>query len=130
MKRDQPSHGVYPKFRNRLIRLMIDFAFRVRFVREVVYAQPFPRWPYMFSPAQMETLSRLLLSTTVPGSVVEIGCEQGWTSAYLLEVMKRTGINRAYVGIDTFTGFLPKDTEVEYSRRGKAHGTYDFYFLI
>lgn len=89
--------------------------------------QPFPRWPYMYSPAQMETLSRLLLSTTPPGSVVEVGCNQGWTSAYLLEVMKQANINRPYVGIDTFTGFLPQDIEGEYSR-GKARGTYDLFF--
>jgi O-methyltransferase len=113
-----------------LIRLMIECLFRFGPTREMLYKpQPFPRWPYMFSPLQMEMLSNLLLSVNVPGAVVEIGCNQGWLSVFLLKVMKEVGVSRPYVGIDTFAGFQEADIEAEY-KRGKPQGIYDYEFKI
>ncbi|MFO1393254.1 MAG: class I SAM-dependent methyltransferase [Steroidobacteraceae bacterium] len=130
LDRSLPRASKVTRMKECLMRFMFDVAFRIPFARDALYSrQPFPRWPYMYSPIQMETLSRLLLSTTVPGSVVEVGCNQGWTSAYLLQVLKQANIDRQYVGIDTFAGFLRQDIEAEYGR-GKTRGTYDNYFMV
>jgi O-methyltransferase len=97
----------------------------------VVYSrQPFVKYPYMNPPSELMELTRQLLSVNSTGSVVEVGCNQGWTTCFLVEALMEQGLKRDYVCIDTFTGFTPADAEVEYKSRGKAAGTYDDNFLI
>jgi O-methyltransferase len=97
----------------------------------VVYSrQPFVKYPYMNPPSELMELTRQLLSVNSAGSVVEVGCNQGWTTCFLVEALMEQGLKRDYVCIDTFTGFTPADAEVEYKSRGKAAGTYDDNFLI
>lgn len=75
----------------------------------------------------MRTLADALLSVKASGSVVEVGCNQGWTSAFLLETMKDAKVERPFVGIDTFQGFLTQDIKIEHDR-GNPDG-YAGYFL-
>jgi O-methyltransferase len=84
----------------------------------------------MNPPSELMELTRQLLSVNSAGSVVEVGCHQGWTTCFLVEAMMEQGLKRDYVCIDTFTGFTPEDVEVEYKFRGKAAGTYDDNFVI
>jgi hypothetical protein len=84
----------------------------------------------MIPPGALFELTRQLLSVSVPGAAVEIGCHQGWTTCFLVEALMEKGINRKYVCIDTFNGFNPKDTEFEYRVRTKAVGLYDNFFVI
>ena len=92
--------------------------------------QPFVKYPYMNPPSELMELTRQLLSINSAGSVVEVGCNQGWTTCFLVEALMEQGLKRDYVCIDTFTGFTPADVEVEYKFRGKAAGTYDDNFVI
>lgn len=113
----------------RLARFTFDLMFRFPLTRAALYSrQPFPRWPYMFTPAQLEIMGRLLLSVKAHGAVVEIGCNQGWTSVYFLETLKNANIERPFIGIDTFEGFLPDDLQAE-SSRGHSNGSYRGYFM-
>ncbi len=99
--------------------------------RRLVYSrQPFVRYPYMSSPSEVMELARQLLSVKAPGVVVEVGCNQGWTTCFLVEALRERRIHRDYVCIDTFTGFTPEDVAVECQCRGKAVGSYDEDFAI
>jgi len=83
----------------------------------------------MYNPIQLQQLVNLLISIhSVEGSIVEIGCDQGWTTCYLLETLKNIRMKRPYICIDTFTGFLKEDKDFEYEYRHKKKGTYDGYF--
>jgi O-methyltransferase len=91
---------------------------------------PFVRYPYMNPPSELLELTKQLLSVQAPGAVVEVGCNQGWTTCFLLETLREKGILRQYVCIDTFSGFTAADAAFEYKVRGKAPGIYDESFLL
>jgi len=84
----------------------------------------------MFLPSEIMELTKQLLSVKVPGAAVEVGCNQGWTTCFLVEALMEQGVKRDYVCIDTFTGFTLEDVAVEYKRRGKTVGVYDDDFVI
>ena len=112
-----------------IIKLLYSLSFK--FFRFAIYSrQPFPRYPYMFKPKQLQTLANLLLSTNCKGSIVEVGCDQGWTTCYLAEAMKEAEMDRPYICIDTFSGFLKADYEFEYTKRNKEAQNYEGYFKI
>ena len=92
--------------------------------------QPFVKYPYMFLPSELIELTKQLLSVNVAGPVVEVGCNQGWTTCFLVEALMEQGVKRDYACIDTFTGFTPEDVAAEYKLRGKARGIYDGNFVI
>lgn len=97
----------------------------------VVYTRnPFVRYPYMSTPSELVELTKQFLSVRAPGVAVEVGCNQGWTTCFLLEALRERGIRREYVCIDTFNGFSPEDAAFEYKVRGKTLGIYDDLFLI
>src|SRR5580700_5558326 len=79
--------------------------------------QPFVRYPYMYKPSHLIALNNLLLSVRVPGGAIEVGCNQGWTTCWLVEALREAGINRPYHCLDTFTGFLAEDAAVEVNDR-------------
>jgi predicted O-methyltransferase YrrM len=84
----------------------------------------------MNRPSEIMELMKRLWSVDVPGAVVEVGCNQGWTTCFLNEALAEQGVRREYVCIDTFTGFTPADLAVEYKSRGKVVGLYDDEFAI
>jgi O-methyltransferase len=92
--------------------------------------QPFVRYPYMYKPSHLIALNNLLLSVRVPGAAIEVGCNQGWTTCWLVEALREAGINRPYHCLDTFTGFLAEDAAVEVNDRGKAAGAFARYFAV
>lgn len=49
----------------------------------------------------------------VPGDIVEIGCSVGGTAALSWSFLDRTGDRRRYVCIDTFSGFIPEQFDVD-----------------
>lgn len=65
----------------------------------------------------------------MPGAAIEIGCNQGWTTCWLVEALREAGIHRPYHCLDTFTGFLAHDVAVV-NDRGKAAGAYAEYFAV
>ena len=97
----------------------------------VVYTRnPFVRYPYRNAPSELVELTKQFLSVEAPGAAVEVGCNQGWTTCFLLEALKERGIRRQYVCIDTFRGFTLEGGAFEYKVRGKARGIYNDSFLI
>jgi SAM-dependent methyltransferase len=80
----------------------------------------FRRYPYMFTPRQLQFLTDCLLKIRdVRGCIVEAGCASGRTTVYLNRFMAEENLNRDYVAIDTFAGFLPEHSQFEISSRGK-----------
>ena len=73
-----------------------------RVLEPVLYRRPVPELPperlYLFCDA-------LWQSRALPGTVVEVGCFQCGTSAWAFSMLKAIGVNRSYLGIDTFRGF-------------------------
>jgi O-methyltransferase len=122
-------HDYKTRLRTNLLRLSYWLAYYL--AAPAVYTrQPFVRYPYMYSPSELIELTRQLLSVSASGSVVEVGCNQGWTTCFLVEALMEHGIKRDYVCIDTFSGFTPEDVAAEYKLRGKAAGIYEGSFLI
>jgi SAM-dependent methyltransferase len=120
---------LYNKLKTRVLRLSYWLAYHV--AADAVYTrQPFVRYPYMNSPSEIFELTTQLLSVAAAGAVVEVGCNQGWTTCFLAEALMERGVKRDYVCIDTFTGFTPEDVEFEYRVRSKPAGLYDECFLI
>ncbi len=119
------------KNRLRTFLLRLTYSLAYNFAAPAVFSrQPFVRYPYMYRPSEIMELTKQLLSVEVPGVAVEVGCNQGWTTCFLVEALAERGVQREYVCIDTFTGFTPSDVAVEYNSRGKAAGTYDGNFVI
>ena len=81
----------------------------------------FTQYPYMFTPQQLQFLTQCLVETRdVPGCVVEAGCAFGATTVYLNRFMAEEGIERRYIAIDTFAGFVSSHVAYEVTNRGKA----------
>jgi len=83
----------------------------------------------MYKPKQLEELASRLLATKCEGAVVEVGCSQGWTTCYLVEAMREAAVERPYICIDTFSGFVKEDMEFEYEKRGKKE-SYEAGFVV
>jgi O-methyltransferase len=119
--------------KNRLKTILLKWSYWLAYhlAAPAVYSrQPFVRYPYMNPPSELMELARQLLSITVPGDVLEVGCNQGWTTCFLVEAMMEQGIKRDYICIDTFAGFTQEDVDFEYKNRAKTIGTYDDNFTI
>jgi O-methyltransferase len=83
------------------------------------------RYDYSFSPRQLGFLVECLDRTsTVPGTILEIGCAYGHTTAFLNKHLDVVGDERDYVCVDTFEGFTSSDTVFEEGERGKRRGEY------
>lgn len=86
----------------------------------------FHSYDYMFSPAQLAFLVRCLDETRdVSGVVLEVGCALGKTTLYLDRHLSDVGDDRRYVCVDTFSGFVADDVEVEVQKRNKARELLD-----
>lgn len=87
----------------------------------------FPRYDYMFSPAQLAFMTDAL-SRVAPvggGSIVEIGCAAGATTIYLNRHLDEVAPQADYLCIDTFAGFTADDVATEVGSRGKAASLFD-----
>ncbi len=80
----------------------------------------FSVYNYMFDPQQLRFLMDCIQETSsISGCCVEAGCSRGNTTAFLRKWMYAVGIEKDYVAIDTFSGFVPKHAEFEIRSRGK-----------
>jgi hypothetical protein len=102
----------------------------VRLVRSVLWFSSFRRYSvyryqYNFTPEQLAFFVQCLNETRdVPGDIVEIGCAAGHTTCYLNQHLRSAGINKDYICLDTFCGFVPDDVAFERSKRGKTTDDY------
>ena len=60
----------------------------------------------------------------VPGSVLEIGCSTGMTTVFLNKYMDAQGIEKDYIALDTFSGFVREDIQYEVRNRRKQAAFY------
>ena len=97
-----------------------------RVIKELQIRSPlkryfFPRYQYMFSPAQLCFLCECVeRAVAIDGALVEIGCAQGQTTVFLNKHIDALKADKKYFAIDTFGGFTPEDVRVERNERGKT----------
>jgi hypothetical protein len=63
--------------------------------------------PFALTPERLYLFLHHLIETKdVPGAIVEIGCNLGGTAVIARQMMGRLGIDKPYICIDTFDGFV------------------------
>jgi predicted O-methyltransferase YrrM len=83
---------------------------------------------FMQSPRQLQTLLELFEETKdIHGDVVEVGVAYGHTTILLNRLMEEQGVEKKYIAIDTFSGFLPKDIQYERESRDKKKDNYSAF---
>jgi predicted O-methyltransferase YrrM len=96
-----------------------------KLIREIQFLPPlrrffFPRYQSMMTPAQLCFLCQCIEQTReVPGQIVEIGCALGTTTIFLNKYMDAQHIDKHYICVDTFSGFVAEDIDYEVVNRGK-----------
>jgi hypothetical protein len=60
----------------------------------------------------------------VDGAIVEVGCWLGGTAALARRLLRNTGIEKRYVCVDTFTGFVPEQLKAEQDLTGEVRPTF------
>jgi O-methyltransferase len=74
-----------------------------RALAPLLYRRPVPELP----PERLYLLFDALSQTrTLPGAIVEIGCFQCGTSAWAYRMQRALGVDRRYLCVDTFGGFV------------------------
>ncbi|HJT21834.1 MAG TPA: TylF/MycF/NovP-related O-methyltransferase [Nitrospira sp.] len=83
------------------------------------------RYCHMFTPAQLGFLVNCITDTAhLPGPIFEIGCAAGVSTVWLNKHMDDIGIEKPYIAIDTFNGFVEEHIQYEASQRGKDAGRF------
>ena len=107
----------------------------MKVVKEIEYRSPlrshfFPFWDYMMTPPQLCFLCQCNESTRKSeGILLEVGCAQGATTVFLNKYMQAQGIEKPYICVDTFSGFISDDIQYEVSQRGKKKSYYGGFRL-
>lgn len=79
------------------------------------------RYPYTLEPEHLCFLVDAIDRTKhINGPILEVGCFMGHTSVFLNRHMDTQGIEKPYIAIDTFTGFVQSDVDHEVAARGKG----------
>jgi SAM-dependent methyltransferase len=94
-------------------------------IKEMIFISPlmryyFPRYDYNMTASQLCFLCTCLdKCRDKRGKFIEIGCASGATTVFLNKYMDSQRIDKEYICIDTFSGFVRDDIEYEVSIRGK-----------
>jgi SAM-dependent methyltransferase len=81
----------------------------------------FSVYPFQFSPQQLLFLTECVEGVRgIEGCCAEIGCNRGYTTAFLNRFMDESGINKDYYAVDTFSGFIAEHVDHEVEARGKS----------
>lgn len=81
----------------------------------------FPRFVYNFTAPQLCFICQCIEDTKhVEGAIAEIGCANGSTTVFINKYMDAQNIQKNYYALDTFSGFVAKDIELEVVNRGKT----------
>jgi len=79
----------------------------------LIYRYP----PSVLAPERLYLfLHHLIQTRDVPGAVVEIGCNLGGTAAIAKRMLNRLGVEKPYICIDTFDGFVDSQFAADVSR--------------
>jgi O-methyltransferase len=74
-----------------------------RLLAPVIYRRPVPELPAERLYLYLDALKR---TRDLPGAVVEVGCFQCGTSAWAAGMLRGIGVEREYICVDTFGGFV------------------------
>jgi O-methyltransferase len=97
----------------------------IRMIKEMQFNSPlrrhrFPMYQYQFGPQQLCFLCHCIAQTKdVVGSIAEIGCEHGHTTIFLCHYLYDLRIEKDYLALDTFSGFVSEDINFEVTSRSK-----------
>lgn len=81
-----------------------------------------PSYDFCIEPIQLATLiNEFEATSSLPGSIVEIGVARGMTTRFMCEHIVRQELDRSikYFALDTFNSFLKSDVDHETKARGK-----------
>ena len=101
-----------------------------RWLLEAIFHSPFRRYllnryQYQFSPQQLCFLCQCIADTRdVLGNVAEIGCNRGFTTVFLCHFMSDMRMQKEYIAVDTFSGFVSDDVAYEIRHRKKRDFMY------
>lgn len=104
-----------------------------RVSKELLFHSPFrdailPKYSYNFTPQQLFFLCDCLAETKhVPGDIAEIGCSVGRTTIFLNNYLDSEGVDKRYMALDTFSGFVSEDIAYEATKRSKERILYDAF---
>lgn len=108
-----------------------DFSTALRvWAKDKLVRSPFkhrflPRYSYYFHAAQLCFLCEALARTrNVAGCVLEVGVASGETTLFLNNYLDAVKIDKEYVALDTFAGFVRADVDFEVTQRGKIAAPY------
>jgi O-methyltransferase len=87
---------------------MVDVRFRLKKLARSALAPLLYRYPpFTLAPERLYLFMHHLIETqTVPGAVVEIGCNLGGSAIIARKMLRRLGMDKSYICIDTFDGFV------------------------
>ena len=103
-----------------------------KWIKEILFLSPIPMRRYFFpgfefqmEPPQLCYLCNCLqITKDVPGAILEVGCAYGATTLFLNRYLEAVGVDKDYVVIDTFSGFIQEDLDYEVTQRGKQRRLY------
>lgn len=96
--------------------LDVRFDFK-RFARNALAPLLYRYPPFTLAPERLYLFLHHLIETRdVPGAVVEVGCNLGGTAVIARKMMRRLGVVKRYVCIDTFDGFIDSQFTADMAR--------------
>ena len=99
---------------------MLDVRLQLKKIARSALAPLLYRYPpFTLAPERLYLFLHHLIETRdVPGAVVEIGCNLGGTAIVARKMLRRLDMNKRYICIDTFDGFVDSQFAAD-----TAHGT-------
>jgi O-methyltransferase len=87
---------------------MVDVKFQLKKLARSALAPLLYRYPpFTLAPERLYLFLHHLIETRdVPGAVVEIGCNLGGSAIIARKMLRRLGMDKRYICIDTFDGFI------------------------
>jgi O-methyltransferase len=97
--------------------LLKELSYRTGFLRNRFFSV----YSFMFTPSQLMFIGQVMRDTAdVSGCCLEVGCAYGATTVFLRKLMQEEGIDKPYIAIDTFSGFVPEQVAFEVAARKKS----------
>lgn len=97
---------------------MVDVRFQLKKLARSALAPLLYRYPpFTLAPERLYLFMHHLIETqTVPGAVVEIGCNLGGSAIIARKMLRRLGMDKSYICIDTFDGFVEAQFSADTAR--------------
>ena len=107
------------RIKSLLLAFLKGFSYRTGLLRERFFGV----YPYMFTPNQLMFIAETCRAArNVGGCCLEVGCAFGATTVFLKKLMAEEAIEKDYIALDTFSGFVPEHVAFEVTKRQKSPG--------